>query len=61
MTDLIWNCPKCGSSNDRLEAVKGLRKWVLFGPRKTKLIAICLDCWAEMDFVGTLNISRAKV
>lgn len=54
MTDLIWYCPKCGGSNDRLEAVKGLRKWVLFGARKTKLVAICLDCWSEMKFVGTV-------
>ena len=54
MTDLIWSCPKCGGSNDRMEAVPGSRKYWLFGQRKTKLIAICIDCWAEMDFVGTL-------
>jgi hypothetical protein len=43
-----------GGSNDRIEAVPGRRKWWFFGKRKTKLIAICLDCWAEMDFVGTV-------
>lgn len=53
MTDLIWTCPNCGGANDRLEAASGLRKWLFFGPRKTKLIAICLDCWSEMDFLGT--------
>jgi hypothetical protein len=53
MTDLIWTCPKCGGSNDRLEAVPGRKRWLLFGPTKTKLIAICLDCWSEMEFVGT--------
>jgi hypothetical protein len=54
MTDLIWTCPKCGGSNDRLEAVVGRKRFWLFGERKVRLIAICLDCWAEMDFVGTL-------
>ena len=44
MTDLIWYCGKCGGSDDRLETVPGKRKWLIFGPRKTKLIAICLDC-----------------
>ena len=54
MTDLIWSCPKCGGSNDRMEAVPSNRKYWLFGTRKTKLIAICIDCWAEMEFVGTV-------
>ena len=54
MTDLIWSFPKCGGSNDRKEAVPGSRKFWLFGKRKTKLIAICLDCWSEMEFVGTV-------
>jgi len=54
LVDLIWICPKCGGSNDRLEAVPGRRNWLFFGERKTKLIAICLDCWAQMDFVGTV-------
>lgn len=54
LVDLIWICPKCGGSNDRMEAVPGRRKWWFFGKRKTKLIAICLDCWAQMDFVGTV-------
>jgi hypothetical protein len=54
VVDLIWYCPNCKGSNDRLEAVKGSRRWILFGKRRTKLIAVCLDCWAEMEFVGTL-------
>ena len=53
MTDLIWSCPKFGGSNNHMEAVPGNRKYWLFGKRKTKLIAICIDCWAEMEFVGT--------
>jgi hypothetical protein len=53
VTDLIWHCPKCGGSNERMEAVPGSWKFWLFGKRRTKLIAICIDCWAEMDFVGT--------
>ena len=61
MTDLIWSCPKCGGSNDRMEAVPGKRKYRLFGKRKTKLIAICIDCWAEMDFVGTFQFQRFRV
>jgi len=44
----------CGGSNDCMEAVPGWRKWWLLEKRKTKLVAICLDCWAEMDFVGTV-------
>ena len=54
MTELLWNCRKCGGSDDRMEAVPGRRRWFLFGKRKTKLIAICLDCWSEMDFLGTV-------
>ena len=54
MTDLLWYCPKCGGSNDRMEAVPGRRRWFLLGKRKTKLIAICLDCWSEMEFLGTV-------
>jgi len=54
MTDLIWLCPNCSGSSDRLEAVKGRKRWILFGRRKTRLIAVCLDRWAEMEFVGTL-------
>lgn len=54
MSDLIWSCPKCGGSNDRVEAVPGSRKFWLFGKRRTKLIAIFIDCWAKMDFVGTV-------
>jgi hypothetical protein len=54
MTDLIWTCPKCGGSDDRLEAVVGRKRLWLIGERKVRLIAICLDCWAEMDFVGTV-------
>lgn len=54
MTDLIWCCPRCGSCDDRMEAVRGRRKWLLIGPRKKRLIAICLDCWSEMEFVGTV-------
>lgn len=53
MTDLIWHCRKCGGSNDQLEAVRGIRRWIIFGTRKIKLIAICLDCGYEMEFVGT--------
>jgi hypothetical protein len=54
MTDLLWSCPKCGGSDDRMEAVPGRRRWILFGKRKTKMIAIYLDCWSEMDFLGTV-------
>ena len=54
MTDLLWYCPKCGGSNERMETVPRRRKLWFFGKRKTKLIAICLDCWAEMEFVGTV-------
>jgi hypothetical protein len=36
-----------------MEAVAGRKRFLLFGKRKTRLIAICIDCWAEMDFVGT--------
>jgi hypothetical protein len=54
MTELLWKCRKCGGNNDRMEAVPGRRSWFLFGKRKTKLIAICLDCWSEMDFLGTV-------
>ena len=54
MTDLIWCCPKCGGSNDRMEAVPGSRKFLLFGKRKTNLIAICMDCWSEMELLSTL-------
>lgn len=54
MTDLLWCCPKCGGSDDRLEAIPGRKRWFLFGKKKTRLIAICLDCWSEMDFVGTV-------
>ena len=54
VAELLWYCPKCGGSDDRMEAVPGRRRWFLFGKRKTKLIAICLDCWSEMDFLGTV-------
>ena len=54
MTELLWNCRKCGGSDDRMEAVPGRRRWFLFGERKPKLIAICLDCWSEMEFLGTV-------
>ena len=53
VTDLIGSCPKCDVSEDRMEAVPENRKFWLIGKRKTKLIAICIDCWAEMDFLGT--------
>lgn len=55
MTELIWFCPRCGSSDERMEAVKGRRVWLIFGPRKRKLIAVCLDCWwPDMELVGTV-------
>jgi len=52
MPELIWTCPNCGGSNERMDAVKGRRKFWLFGKRNPKLVATCLDCWAEMRFVG---------
>jgi hypothetical protein len=54
MTELLWYCPNCKSGNDRMEAVLGRKKYWLFGERKRKLIAICIDCWHEMEFVGTV-------
>jgi hypothetical protein len=30
----------------------GRKKWILFGKRKVRLVAVCLDCWSEMEFVG---------
>lgn len=52
MTELLWYCPKCKSGNDRMEAVLGRKKYWFFGERKRRLIAICIDCWHEMDFMG---------
>jgi len=34
MTDLIWTCPKCGGSNDKLEAIDGRKRWVFFWTEK---------------------------
>ena len=39
-----------------MEAVEGRKRFWLFGKKKTRLIAICVDCWAEMDFVGVLAL-----
>jgi hypothetical protein len=54
MTELLWYCPQCGSGNERMEAIKGKRRYWLFGARRTQLIAICIDCWNQMEFVGTV-------
>jgi hypothetical protein len=35
-----------------MEAVEGRKRFWIFGKKKTRLIAICVDCWAELDFVG---------
>ncbi len=53
MTTLLWQCPKCLSGNDRMEAVFGRRRYWLFGKRERLLRAICNECEANMDFVGT--------
>jgi hypothetical protein len=37
-----------------MDAVLGWKKYWLFGERKRKLIAIFIDCWHEMEFVGTV-------
>lgn len=60
MPDLIWTCSKCGGSNDRMEAVAGRKRFWLFGARKSELIAICLDCWSEMEFVGPFDQTKYR-
>jgi hypothetical protein len=52
MTELLWYCPNRKSENDRMEAVLGRKQYWFLGERKRKLIAICIDCWQEMDLVG---------